>query len=92
MDANTDKIRLSPRERQVVRLAALGFGDKQIGCAMGISDKTATFYIRKVMTRYNCTTRFSLAFVLTKAGLLDDIDVCDNCTYQNHEIETAPPA
>ena len=52
---------LSPRERQVVELVAEGRSNKEIGLALHISKRTATFHASNALAKSGAATRAELA-------------------------------
>ncbi len=52
---------LTPRERQVVRLAAEGLANKQIARVLGISDKTVKVHLGRIFQRLGVTDRTQAA-------------------------------
>jgi DNA-binding NarL/FixJ family response regulator len=54
-------VQLSEREQQVVRLAAQGLANKQIGRRLGISDSTVKVHLANIYRRIGVTDRTSAA-------------------------------
>jgi len=52
---------LTRRERQVAALVASGRTNRQIGRALGISEKTAEVHLRHVMTKLEARSRAEVA-------------------------------
>jgi PAS domain S-box-containing protein len=63
---------LSPREREVVRLVALGKTSPQIGADLFISEGTVRTHIRNAMEKTDTRTRAQLVAITLANGLLDD--------------------
>ena len=58
--------RLSKREREVVALVALGFTNRQIGDALGISAFTVRNHLTRAMQRTGASNRAQLAVFAAK--------------------------
>lgn len=58
----------SPREREIMRLVAEGFGNGEIGARLGIKLKTVESHLTRLFTRYAVTTRTELALLASKQG------------------------
>src|SRR5262249_42838097 len=52
---------LTPRERQVAALVASGRTNRQIGRALGISEKTAEVHLHHVMSKLDVRSRAEVA-------------------------------
>lgn len=63
---------LSPRERQVLRLVALGYTNQQVADTLFLSVKTAETYRARVMTKLGLTSRAALVRYALERGLLED--------------------
>lgn len=64
---------LSDREREVVRLTALGFTSRESGLKLHISPKTVDTYRTRAMEKLEIDQRSELIRFALKAGLLDDV-------------------
>lgn len=53
-------VRLSSRERTVLRLIALGYRYREIGCAMSISPRTVKMYASNLRRKVGGETRWDL--------------------------------
>ncbi len=53
-------VRLSSRERTVLRLIALGYRYREIGCAMAISPRTVKMYATNLRRKVGGDTRWDL--------------------------------
>ena len=62
---------LSVRELQVLRLLAKGLANKQIGRALGITERTVKVHVGHVFRRLGVTDRTSAA-IWARANLADD--------------------
>lgn len=65
-------VTLSPRERQIVRLAMDGLGNKEIATKIGASPKTVEGHLTAIFDRYGITGgRIELSFRAAQEGWLD---------------------
>jgi two-component system response regulator NreC len=64
--------RLSPREKQVLRLVALGYTSRQISEQLYLSIKTVGTYRTRLMNKLNLKGRPALVRYALKKGLLED--------------------
>jgi two-component system response regulator NreC len=64
--------RLSPREREVLRLVALGYTSRQIADQLYLSVKTVGTYRGRLMAKLNLKGRPALVRYALDRGLLDD--------------------
>jgi two-component system response regulator NreC len=64
---------LSEREREVIRLTALGYTSREIGDRLVISPKTVETYRQRGMTKLELDHRSDVVRFAIQAGLLDDI-------------------
>jgi two-component system response regulator NreC len=64
--------RLSPREREVLRLVALGHTNQEIADQLYLSVKTVETYRARVMGKLNLRSRSALVRYALQRGLLDD--------------------
>jgi DNA-binding CsgD family transcriptional regulator len=62
--------RLSPREREAVRLVAAGHTNRSVAAVMGISVKTAEGYRERAATKLDARGRAELVRIAVMAGLL----------------------
>lgn len=65
---------LSKRERDVVRLVAMGFTSREIGEDLFISPKTAETYRQRAMEKLELDSRSDLVRFALQAGLLKDFE------------------
>lgn len=63
---------LSPREREVLRLVALGYTNRQIGDQLGLSVKTVDTYRARLMDKLGLRGRIALVRYALDEGLLDE--------------------
>ena len=64
--------RLSPREREVLRLIALGYTNRQAADQLYLSVKTVETYKARLMTKLGLHSRAELVRYALQRGLLDD--------------------
>jgi DNA-binding NarL/FixJ family response regulator len=62
---------LTPRERQVARLAAAGASNSEVAARLFLSQKTVEYHLHKVFTKLGVTSRTDLAAVGDRVGLTD---------------------
>jgi DNA-binding CsgD family transcriptional regulator len=65
---------LSPRERTIVRLLALGFGTREIAGQLGISPLTIQVHVNNVLRNLGFRERRALVAYARRAGLLEPPD------------------
>jgi two-component system response regulator NreC len=64
-------VTLTEREREVTRLLALGFAQKEIGAQMGVSVKTVDTHKRRAMEKLDVTSRVGLVkYAVAKGWVL----------------------
>ncbi len=63
---------LSPRERQVLRLLALGYTNQEIATELVVSVRTVETHRAHVMTKLSAGSRAEMVKQALRAGLLDD--------------------
>ncbi|WP_205746758.1 response regulator transcription factor [Duganella callida] len=66
-----NKDNLSFRELDVVRHAAGGLSNREIGEALGISEETVKSYMRTILTKLNANDRTHAVTICLQRGLLD---------------------
>jgi DNA-binding NarL/FixJ family response regulator len=64
---------LSQREREVLRLVALGYTNRQIADQLFLSVKTVETYRARLMEKLNLRSRSALVRYALRRGLLDDV-------------------
>lgn len=63
---------LSDREKEVIRLTALGFNSREIGDRLALSSKTVETYRQRAMDKLGLNHRSGLVRFALQAGLLED--------------------
>jgi DNA-binding CsgD family transcriptional regulator len=63
---------LSPREREIARMVAMGYPNKTIATVLDISAWTVCTYIRRVFAKVGVGTRAAMVARLSEEGLLKD--------------------
>jgi DNA-binding CsgD family transcriptional regulator len=61
---------LTPREREVMRLLARGFSNKEIGRILVISSKTLFTHMASIRRKFGCHSRTEAAVIAAGAELL----------------------
>jgi DNA-binding CsgD family transcriptional regulator len=61
---------LSPRQRQIIGLIALGLSDKEIGAQLNLSPHTVRTYLERLFQNLGCRTR-TRAVALWLSGDID---------------------
>lgn len=65
---------LSPSEKMVIHMMAMGTKDEAIARQLGVSTRTLSRKISQLLERLSVQTRFQAAVKLTRAGVLDITD------------------
>ena len=73
-DANDSYELLSPREKQVLRLIALGHTNRQVADMLYLSVKTIETYKARLMVKLDLTGRAALVRYALQQGLLEEPD------------------
>ncbi len=60
---------LRPREREVLKLVAAGYSNKEIGRDLDIAEVTVKLHVRQILKRVGLRNRVEAAAMATKAGL-----------------------
>ena len=71
LEMATDQ-RLTPREREVLRLLAGGARGTEVAERLGLSGETVRTHIRNAMRKLGARTRIHAAVLATRAGVLDE--------------------
>jgi two-component system, NarL family, response regulator YdfI len=61
---------LTPREREVLRMLAIGLGNKEIGARMKISEHTAKFHVAQILGKLGASSRTEAVAVGMRLGLV----------------------
>ncbi len=61
---------LTPRESEVLRMLADGFGNKDIGKKLGISDHTAKFHVAQILAKLGAGSRTEAVAIGMRQGLV----------------------
>ena len=61
---------LTPREREVIRLVGEGLSNKQIASSLGITERTAKFHLRQIMSKLGAENRAQAVALATRRRLL----------------------
>ena len=70
-DPPPPKIRLSPREHEIVRLVAAGLSNKAIAGVLDISPWTVSTHMRRGFSKLDVNSRAEMVACLIKNGILD---------------------
>ncbi|MBN0043824.1 AAA family ATPase [Streptomyces actuosus] len=70
--AERDASVLTPREREVLRLLALGHSNRRIGEELFISGKTASVHVSNILAKLGAASRTEAVAVAHREGLLTD--------------------
>lgn len=62
--------RLQPRELEVLRLVALGMGNKQIADKLGIGERTVQTHLRNILAKLEAGSRTEAAIIALQKGLI----------------------
>lgn len=61
------KMKLTPRERDVITLVAEGFADKEIGEKLSLSPRTIQTHMKSVILKYNARNRTNAVALYIKS-------------------------
>jgi len=67
--ASAERLGLTPREREVLVLVALGRTNRQIGDELYVSEKTASVHVSNILRKLGVTSRVDAAAVAQRLGL-----------------------
>ncbi|HEX7833496.1 MAG TPA: response regulator transcription factor [Thermoanaerobaculia bacterium] len=62
--------RLSPREREVLKLIATGKSNKEIATSLGVTERTAKFHVTAILTKLGADNRAAAVTIGIEKGLL----------------------
>ncbi len=63
--------KLSPREREIIQMVAVGMSNQAIGERLYISDKTVKNYVTSIRRKLGVENRIQVALTAIKCGLVD---------------------
>ena len=66
----TNAVELTPREREVLELLALGLPNKTIGTKLGISEHTVKFHVNSILGKLGAQSRTEAVARATRMGLV----------------------
>lgn len=69
--AETIRSKLSPRERECLRLLAQGESDSSVGARLSISSRTVRFHVDRAKHVLNAKNRVHMIALALRANLLD---------------------
>jgi NarL family two-component system response regulator YdfI len=61
---------LTPREREVLQMLAIGLGNKEIAARMKISEHTAKFHVAQILGKFGASSRTEAVTVGMRLGLV----------------------
>ena len=64
---------LSPREVEVLRLAALGYTNQQIGKQLSISTSTVKNHVQRILTKLGASDRTQAVVTAIESGVLSSL-------------------
>ena len=67
-----ERVGLTPRELDVLRLAAAGSTNREIGQTLFISQKTVSVHVSRILAKLDARSRVEAAGLAQRLGLLDD--------------------
>lgn len=62
--------RLSPREREVLKLIATGKSNKEIATGLGVTERTAKFHVTAILTKLGADNRAAAVTIGIEKGIL----------------------
>jgi non-specific serine/threonine protein kinase len=65
-----DDVRLTPRERDVLRLLVAGRSNREIAEALSVSHRTATTHVTNILTKFGVESRTEAAALAVRRGLV----------------------
>ncbi len=69
-EPETREAALTPREREVLQLVALGMANKQIAARLGVSESTVKFHVNSLLEKLGARSRTDAVVRATRLGLL----------------------
>jgi two-component system, NarL family, nitrate/nitrite response regulator NarL len=67
----TERERLSPRERQILAFLAKGASNKEIARALDVAESTVKIHVQHILRKLNLSSRVQAAVYAVEAGLAD---------------------
>jgi two-component system nitrate/nitrite response regulator NarL len=67
----TEKDKLSPREREILGFLAKGASNKEIARALDVAESTVKIHVQHILRKLNLTSRVQAAVYAVEAGLAD---------------------
>lgn len=61
---------LSPRERDIIRLIAMGYSNREIGRRLILAEKTIKNHVSHIFAKIHCTARSQVAVYAVRSGLV----------------------
>jgi DNA-binding NarL/FixJ family response regulator len=74
-DGAAERVGLTARELEVLRLVAKGETNRSIGQALYISEKTVSVHISRILAKLDARGRVEAAGLALRLGLLDEEEV-----------------
>lgn len=65
---------LTPREREVITLVAMGRTNREIGRSLGVAERTARTHVSNILTKLGLASRTQVAMWAVREGLVDAED------------------
>lgn len=81
-DALTGRLRLTPRQLDVARLAATGLSSKQMAQELFLGEQSIKFHITNIYMKLHVTNRVQLLIALVRLGIVP----CPCCDGDDHEV------
>lgn len=69
-DQERARLDLTDREKEVIRLLAAGYSNRQIGLALHISESTVKYHLRNIMDKLDVRARTEIVYAASKLGLV----------------------
>jgi DNA-binding NarL/FixJ family response regulator len=77
--------RLTPRERQVLKMVVAGHSNKEIAQQWTVSEETIKHHLTRMFDKVGAANRVELAMLATRHGLLDMYDADIPATHNHSE-------
>jgi two-component system nitrate/nitrite response regulator NarL len=69
-----DKDKISPREREVLRLLARGASNKELARELKLAESTVKIHVQNILRKLNLTSRVQAAVYAVEHGIVDNIN------------------